>query len=292
MIFSLTGRRGLDDFRRFLSPLPQFLAQLDVSSCYDLSSRAMGQEIRKKIPYSMMVLLFFSSVSCLIVPMPPIIPESAQISSEITCRVLRLTSKSKILQYVKPEYPGNKRKIKTDMPVYLKADVDQEGRVRDAHFFLSDPSFGEAAASAVRQWVFEPILVDGKPVESTHAIEIVFQGKKKEAVANAWLYPDEFRICEMRKQNVKAENPPKLLHEVKPIYPESARLQNIEGSFLLESLFSESGRVEAILLWKSVPYLDEAAIKAFSQWIYEPLIIDNTPYKQVVSIYVRFRKGR
>jgi TonB family protein len=252
----------------------------------------MGREIRKKIPYLMMVLFIFSSVSCLIVPMPPIIPESAQTSSEITCRVLRLTSESKILQYVKPEYPGNKGKIKTDMPVYLKANVDQEGRVKDVHFFLSDLSFGEAAASAVRQWVFEPVLVDGKPVESTHAIEIVFHGKGKKAVAKAWLYPDEFRVCEMRKQNVKVENPPKLLREVKPIYPESARLQNIEGSILMEALFSESGRVEVILIWKSVPYLDEAAIEAFSQWIYEPLIVDNTPYKHIVSLYVRFSKAR
>ena len=240
----------------------------------------------------MMVLFIFSSVSCLIVPMPPIIPESAQTSSEITCRVLRLTSESKILQYVKPEYPGNTGKIKTDMPVYLKADVDQEGRVKDVHFFLSDLSFGEAAASAVRQWVFEPVLVDGRPVESTRAIEIVFQGKEKNTVAKAWLYPDEFSVCEMRKQNVKVENPPKLLHEVRPIYPESARLQNIEGSILIEALFSESGRVEAILLWKSVSGLDEAAIEAFSQWIYEPLIVDNTPYKHIVSLYVRFHKGK
>lgn len=239
----------------------------------------------------MMVLLFFSSVSCLIVPMPAIIPESEQMSSEITCRVLRLTSESKILQYVKPEYPRNKGMIKTDMAVYLKADVDQEGRVKDVHFLWSDLSFGEAAASAVRQWVFEPVLVDGKPVESTHAIEIVFQGKRKEAVAKAWLYPDEFRVYKMPK-NVMAEHPPKLLNEVKPIYPESARLQNIEGSIAMEVLISESGRVEAILLWKAIAGLDEAAIEAVSQCIYEPLIVDNTPHKFITSFYVRFHKAR
>jgi len=248
--------------------------------------------IRIKIIYLMMVLLFFSAVSCLIVPMPPIIPESEQTSREITCRVLRLTSESKILQYVKPEYPGNNGKIKTDVTVYLKADVDQEGRVKDVHLKWFDPPFGEAVTSAVRQWVFEPVLVHGKPVESTHAIEIVFQGKRKEVVAKAWLYPDEFRVCEMRKKNLKIESPPKLLKEVKPIYPESARLQNIEGDIAMEALFSESGEVEAILLWKAIPYLDEAAIEAFSQWIYEPLIVDNTPYKHIVSLCVRFHKGR
>jgi TonB family protein len=247
--------------------------------------------IRKKIPYLMMVLFFFSSVSCLIAPMPSRFPESAQISSEITCKVLCLTSESKILQFVEPEYPGNKGKIKTDMPVYLKAVVDQEGQVKDVRFFLSDPSFGEAAASAVRQWVFEPVLVDGKPVESTHAIKIVFQGKRKNVVAKAWLYPDEFRIIHKSPKNVLAEHPPKLLHEVKPIYPESARFQNIQGDIMMEGLISESGRVEAIVLWNSIPGLDEAAIEAFSQWVYEPLIIDNTPYKHIVSFYVRFHLG-
>jgi TonB family protein len=248
--------------------------------------------IRKKIPYLMMVFLFFSCVSCLIVPMPPIITESAQMSSEITCRVLRLTNESKILQYVKPEYPGNKGKIKTDMPVYLKAEVDQEGRVKDVHLLWSDPLFGEAAASAVKQWVFEPVLVDGKPVESTHAIEIVFQDKGKNTVAKAWLYPDEFRDINKMPKNVKPENfpKPKLIHEVHPIYPESARSQNIEGDIAMEALFSESGRVEAILLWTAIPYLDEAAMEAVSQWVYEPLIIDNTPRKIITRVYIRFRK--
>lgn len=243
----------------------------------------------------MMVLFFFSSVSCLIVPMPPIIPESEQTSMEITCRVLRLTSESKILNYVKPEYPRNTGKIKTDMTVYLKADVDQEGRVKDVDIqwpYLFDLPLGEAASSAVRQWVFEPVLVDGKPVESTHAIEIVFQGKGKKAAAKAWLYPEEFRVYEKRKQNMKVENPPKLLHEVKPIYPESARLQNIEGDIAMEALISESGSVEAILLWTAIQYLDEAAMEAVSQWVYEPLIVNNTPRKFLTNVYVRFHKAR
>ena len=248
-----------------------------------------------------MVLFFFSSVSCLIVPLPlpPLIPESSQeitqTSSEITCRVLRLTSESKILQYVEPEHPGNTGKIKTDVTVYLKADVDQEGRVKDVYLqwpYLSDLSLREAVTSAVRQWVFEPVLVDGKAVEATHAIEIVFQGKKKQAVAKAWLYPDEFRFYEKRKQNLKVENPPKLLHEVKPIYPESARFQNIEGTVAMEVLVSESGEIEAILLWKSIPYLDEAAMEAVSQWVYEPLIVDDTPHKYIISLCARFRKDR
>jgi TonB family protein len=249
--------------------------------------------IRKKIPYLMMVLFFFSSVSCLTVPTPPIIPESTQVSSGITYRVLRLTSESKILQYVKPEYPGSSGKIKTDMTVYLTADVDQEGRVKDVHLVWSDPSFGEAAASAVRQWVFEPVLVDGKPVEATHAIEIVFRYKGKNTMAKAWLYPDEFRILNKKPKNVKLENipEPKLVHEVKPIYPKSARLQNIEGDIAMEALFSESGRIEAILLWTAIPYLDEAAMEAVSQWVYEPRIIDNKLRKIITRIYIRFQRG-
>jgi TonB family protein len=245
--------------------------------------------VREKILYLMVVLFFFSSVSCRIVPMlmPPRIPESPQTSIEITCRVLRLTSESKILRYVEPEYPADKSMTKTDMTVYLKAEVDQEGRVKDIHSLWSDLSFGEAAASAVRQWVFEPVFVDGKPVESTRAIEIVFQGKRKKVAAKAWLYPDEFRAYKMPK-DLMAEHPSKLLHEVKPIYPEMARVKNIKGDIAMEVLISESGDVEAILLWKTLPFLDEAAVEAISQCVFEPLIIDNTPRKFINSFYIRF----
>lgn len=255
----------------------------------------MGQEISKKIPYLAKVLFFFSSVSCLIFPMLPLIPESAQERiqprREIACRVLRLTNESKILHYVVPEYPGNSGKIKGDMLVFLKADVDQEGRVKDVRCpwpHLLGPSFNEAAGSAVRQWVFEPVLVDGQAVEVTHAIKIVFQVKRKDAVAKAWLYPDEFRVCEMRKQNVKVEDSPKLLHWVDPIQLESARLPNKKGELTMEILISESGEVEAVLLWKSIRNLDKAAVEAISQWVFEPLIVDNTPYKQIVPLNFRF----
>ena len=239
-----------------------------------------------------MIFLFISSVACLIGPAPAGVPKSAQMSSGISCRVFRMTSESKILKYVEPEYPGNTRTIQGNTTVYLKADVDQQGRVKDVRFFWSDRSFGEAAASAVKQWLFEPIVVDGKPVESTHALEIIFQGRRNKVVATAWRYPDEFRVYETPFQNAMADRSSKVLRKVDPIYPESARWQNIEGTVAMEALFSEAGRVEALLFWKSIPELDAAAIEAFSQWVYEPLIVNNTPSKFIAKFYIRFHKGR
>jgi TonB family protein len=245
--------------------------------------------IQVMIP-GMMSALFISSFACLVSPEPVGVPRRAPTSGGISCRVLRLTNESKILKYSEPEYPRNTGTFWGDITVYLTVDVDQEGRVKDTGFFWSDRSFGEAAALAVKGWVFEPIMFNGAPAESSHAVEITFLAKRNEVQTKAWHYPNDFRAHRIALQNTAVDRPSRVLRRVDPIYPESARRGNIEGAVALEALVSEEGRVEAVLLWKSIPELDDAAIEAYNQWIFEPRIVDNNPRKFITFFHVRFRK--
>src|SRR5688572_18969396 len=48
--------------------------------------------------------------------------------------------------------------------VILEVTVGETGRVIHVDVLESDPLFDESAVSTVRQWIYEPILVDGKPI--------------------------------------------------------------------------------------------------------------------------------
>ncbi len=77
--------------------------------------------------------------------------------------------------------------------------------------------------------------------------------------------------------------PPKILKMVEPVYPEIARQAAVEGVVILETRIDESGRVANVKILRSIPLLDQAAMDAIRQWVYEPFMIDNKP--RVGTIY-------
>ncbi|MGZ7066234.1 MAG: energy transducer TonB, partial [Candidatus Aminicenantales bacterium] len=68
--------------------------------------------------------------------------------------------------------------------------------------------------------------------------------------------------------------PPKLVTQVDPVYPEIARQAGVQGNVLLEATTDIYGRVAKIRVVNSMPLLDQAAVDAVRQWVYEPMIVD------------------
>jgi TonB family protein len=83
--------------------------------------------------------------------------------------------------------------------------------------------------------------------------------------------------------------PPRLIKEVKPIYPEDARQKRVEGTVILEATTDIYGRVQRVEVLRSIPLLDQAAIDAVRQWIYEPEIIEGKPRGIIFTITVTFK---
>lgn len=82
--------------------------------------------------------------------------------------------------------------------------------------------------------------------------------------------------------------PPKLIKEVEPIYPEIARKAKVEGVVILEVTTDTSGKVIDVKLLRSIPLLDQSAIEAVRQWIYEPVVVDGLPRGIIFTVPVRF----
>ncbi|MGB4298199.1 MAG: energy transducer TonB [Candidatus Saccharicenans sp.] len=83
--------------------------------------------------------------------------------------------------------------------------------------------------------------------------------------------------------------PPKLLRRVEPTYPPAARDAHIQGVVVLEATTDIYGRVESVRVLRSVPLLDQAAIEAVRQWVYEPMVINGRPRSVTFTVTITFK---
>jgi len=86
--------------------------------------------------------------------------------------------------------------------------------------------------------------------------------------------------------------PPRLLRRVEPEYPVLARDAGVQGVVILEATTDVYGRVQNVRVLRSVPLLDQAAIEAVKQWIYEPMVINGRPRPVVFTVTIIFHLKR
>jgi TonB family protein len=84
-------------------------------------------------------------------------------------------------------------------------------------------------------------------------------------------------------------NPPKLIKEVSPVFPEIARTARVEGVVILEAKVGKDGKVREARVLRSIPLLDQAAIDAVKQWEYKPFLVNGEPMAFIVTVTVRFK---
>jgi protein TonB len=80
----------------------------------------------------------------------------------------------KLVKKVKPEYPQEALASRVQATVIVEAVTDIYGRVGQARIISGHPIFNEAALAAVRQWLYEPYIVDGIPRPIYFTVYITF----------------------------------------------------------------------------------------------------------------------
>lgn len=81
---------------------------------------------------------------------------------------------------------------------------------------------------------------------------------------------------------------PALVKRVPPVYPPIAVNANVQGVVILEATVGRDGRVEDVVVLRSVPLLDKAAIEAVRQWEYEPLLLNGQAERFILTVTVSF----
>ncbi len=82
--------------------------------------------------------------------------------------------------------------------------------------------------------------------------------------------------------------PPRLVKRVAPDYPEIARQVRVAGRVVVEATTDVYGRVKDVRVLESVPLLDQAALDAVRQWVYEPMVINGKPRSVSFTVAVVF----
>ena len=185
-------------------------------------------------------------------------------------RYLDDTMPPKLIEKVEPVYPESARDDGIEGVVILEATTDEYGRVIRTKILRSIPALDQAATDAVKQWVYEPMIIDGEPRGVIFTVTCTF--KLDEPV-----------------RAIGDIKPPKLIKKVEPFYPESAREAGIEGVVILEVTTDIYGKVKKVEMLRSIPELDQAAMDAVKQWIYEPMIIEGEPKGVIFTVTVTFR---
>ena len=91
-------------------------------------------------------------------------------------RILLLASvqEAKLIHRVVPTYPPLAKLTRVSGTVHLTGIIAIDGTIRDLQVESGPPLLVQAALEAVRQWVYQPTLLSGKPVEVITSINVTF----------------------------------------------------------------------------------------------------------------------
>jgi protein TonB len=120
------------------------------------------------------------------------------------------------------------------------------------------------------------MVADGSPAKSFHG-DVRGSSSTKRSIGRSISSPRA--SAEAAAEAVK----------VQPVYPEIARQAGVQGVVILAAKTDETGRVVDLIVLRSIPLLDQAAIDAVRQWVYEPLVVDGKAVTAVFNVTVHFQ---
>jgi protein TonB len=97
---------------------------------------------------------------------PPATPEIVRVGGDVQAAL--------VVREVEPNYPPLAKQARISGTVVMNAIIGRDGSVQDLKLVSGNPLLVESAMQAVRQWVYKPTFLNGKPVEVGTEIDIHF----------------------------------------------------------------------------------------------------------------------
>ncbi len=115
-------------------------------------------------------------------------------------------------------------------------------------------------------------------------VDVVSQGQARRPMAQVTASTERIRVG----GNVQMA---KLLQQAKPVYPETAKSQGIEGTVLLNAIIGKTGDLLSVAVVNKLadPDLAAAALDAVRQWKFQPTLLNGEPVEVVTTITISFR---
>jgi protein TonB len=110
-------------------------------------------------------------------PAPAAVPTPAASSVPASAQPINVSGNvqaTKLTRQVVPVYPAVAKAARVQGTVRFRVIIGTDGQVKSLTTLGGPPPLAQAAADAVRQWRYQPTLVDGKPVEVSTEIDVAF----------------------------------------------------------------------------------------------------------------------
>jgi TonB family protein len=209
----------------------------------------------------------------------------------------------------RPKYPKESLQAGVEGAVELRAIVDPNGRTQGLTVVNGKPVFAMPALEAVRKWHFHPVVVEGKPVETTYKIRVRFVLLFQEAVPDWEIEsPHETAaIVNSALTNLKRDTPdgpvyrvsesqgvvaPKQVYAPEPEFSEKARKAKEQGTVTLSLIVGTDGKPRDVWVsCSSAPGLNKNALEAAKSWKFEPGTKDGKPVMVEIAVEIQFHLG-
>ena len=157
----------------------------------------------------------------------------------------------------------------------------------------SHKQFGSASVAAIQKWNFIPMQVDGKAQTSRVIVNVDFEyvgvgyAKSPSIIEEAALRFVRHGIFDIISNLGQLDHEPRLIKDVRPVYPESLKKSEKSGIVVVEFFIDPAGNVKAPGIKMSTD--DEFAISALTaikEWKFEPPLKRGRP--TYARVYQRF----
>ncbi len=90
-------------------------------------------------------------------------------------RIDSTEQQKRLVRQVRPAYPEVARNAGIEGTVSMRVLIGKEGRVEQIRVLSGEPALRNAAMEAVRQWRYQPLLLDGEPVSVVTDVNLEFR---------------------------------------------------------------------------------------------------------------------
>src|ERR1700689_5068041 len=187
-----------------------------------------------------------------------------------TVRVVDNVMSGRLMKRVPPVYPPLARQARIQGTVILKVQITKSGDVANIQLVSGHPMLAPAAIEAVKQWKYDPYVLNGESVEveTDVAVNFTLAGRAPApgVTGNISAGPAGGVVTNNPGDQTSAAVPQRvrvsagvtqglLVSKVNPLYPPDARDQRIQGVVVLQATIDKEGNVASLQLISGHPLL-------------------------------------
>jgi protein TonB len=107
-------------------------------------------------------------------PPPPVKKEEPKPATPQRIKVGGNVQQARLVRQPRPVYPPLAKQARIQGVVKLSAIISKDGTVQHLEVISGHPLLVPSALEAVKQWVYQPTLLNGEPVEVVTQIDVNF----------------------------------------------------------------------------------------------------------------------